>query len=387
MGGKLRAFEGHGDHVRVSWRPRGADALRAMDVRRVVNCSGPLGDLLRTEEPLLRRLIARGMIRPDANRVGIDVNQQAEVIGADGRANPRLLALEADDARLLLGDRGRARYPRADMGGGAPPPTPIGWAAKGSRRATERPLHRHHRAGAGRAGHRAAIVGHLAAIVDQQLQQALAGPPVAEIGGGVDMAPPGRCSRNRRAMRRPSRAPSRSGHRDRSRSPRRWPGRAAPCAHGRETGDAGIEIRPADIRRRDQQRTPHPADHVRCRGTSSTRRRQGTQAVRGQDHRPARGGHRLLDIADPDIAVGLFPAAELHALAIMARALPHALPVRRSGIAEPRYRQTERSTVQFIVEHGSPRRPVSIPHLMARKKPGSSHARHLSALRGRSSCR
>ena len=64
-----------------------------MRVRRIVHCTGPQGDLLRTREPLLHLLLASGHIRPDAHRLGIDVNAQAETINAAGRANPRLLAL------------------------------------------------------------------------------------------------------------------------------------------------------------------------------------------------------------------------------------------------------------------------------------------------------
>ena len=79
--------------VELCWRPRGSDGLETLVARRVVNCSGPQGDLLRTSEPLLRRLLDRGMIRPDAQHLGIDVNPRYEAIDTHGRANPRLLVL------------------------------------------------------------------------------------------------------------------------------------------------------------------------------------------------------------------------------------------------------------------------------------------------------
>ena len=93
VAGKLRGFEQTGRGVAVAWRPRGKDVLEQLSVRRIVNCSGPQGDLDRTAEPLLRRLLERGLIRPGAQGLGMDVNQQAETIGVDGRANPGLLAL------------------------------------------------------------------------------------------------------------------------------------------------------------------------------------------------------------------------------------------------------------------------------------------------------
>ncbi|KAI1692951.1 hypothetical protein DdX_20943 [Ditylenchus destructor] len=64
-----------------------------MAVRRIVNCTGPLGDLNRTTDPLLVSLRERGAIRPDAAHLGIDVNGVGQVIGANGRASERLYAL------------------------------------------------------------------------------------------------------------------------------------------------------------------------------------------------------------------------------------------------------------------------------------------------------
>jgi len=93
LGGKLTTVEQDRGAVRVSWRPRGRVEERTMRVRRIVNCSGPQGDVRRTEEPLLRRLHQAGAIRPDPLHIGIDVNARSETIDAAGHANPRLLAL------------------------------------------------------------------------------------------------------------------------------------------------------------------------------------------------------------------------------------------------------------------------------------------------------
>ena len=41
----------------------------------------------------LRKLVARGTIRPDAHRIGVDVDKEARTIAADGTPNERLLAL------------------------------------------------------------------------------------------------------------------------------------------------------------------------------------------------------------------------------------------------------------------------------------------------------
>jgi len=93
LAGKLIEVVHDGPRARVGYRPRGTEDIHTLRVRRIINASGPQGDLLRTEEPLLRRLLARGLIRPDPLRIGIDVTQQSEVIGADGESLPTLLAL------------------------------------------------------------------------------------------------------------------------------------------------------------------------------------------------------------------------------------------------------------------------------------------------------
>ena len=49
--------------------------------------------MLRSDQPLLRRLVERGLIRPDRLHIGIDVTVDSEVIDARGRPIGWLLAL------------------------------------------------------------------------------------------------------------------------------------------------------------------------------------------------------------------------------------------------------------------------------------------------------
>ena len=93
VAGKLIEVVAEGGGAHVCYRPRGSDEVATLGVRRIVNATGPQGDLLRSEDPLLRRLLARGLIRPDPLRIGIDVTQQSEVIDADGAPHATLLAL------------------------------------------------------------------------------------------------------------------------------------------------------------------------------------------------------------------------------------------------------------------------------------------------------
>ncbi|MBI0473860.1 FAD-dependent oxidoreductase [Sphingomonas sp. MA1305] len=93
VAGKTAGFVERPDGVAVTWRPRGSDATEIIVAQRIVNCTGPQGDLARTTEPLLRRLADRGTIRADAARLGIDVDAEARTIAADGAANDWLYAL------------------------------------------------------------------------------------------------------------------------------------------------------------------------------------------------------------------------------------------------------------------------------------------------------
>jgi uncharacterized NAD(P)/FAD-binding protein YdhS len=93
VAGKTIAFRATESGVELTWRRRGGDAPETRQVARVINCTGPLGDLARAEEPLLRRLVSRGMIRPDAQHLGIDVDSEARTIAADGASNDDLYAL------------------------------------------------------------------------------------------------------------------------------------------------------------------------------------------------------------------------------------------------------------------------------------------------------
>ncbi len=93
MAGKTLSAAPFENGVRLGWRPRGGDAIATMDVRRIVNCTGPQGDLLRSDDPLLKTLLGRGVIRPDRLRLGLDVDAQSRVIGKDGKARDRLFAV------------------------------------------------------------------------------------------------------------------------------------------------------------------------------------------------------------------------------------------------------------------------------------------------------
>lgn len=86
IGGKLSSAAAGPAGVTVEYRARGGSSVERRQFRRVVNCTGPQGDLLRTREPLLVQLLRDGVIRPDSLRLGVDVDATTRTIAADGES-------------------------------------------------------------------------------------------------------------------------------------------------------------------------------------------------------------------------------------------------------------------------------------------------------------
>jgi uncharacterized NAD(P)/FAD-binding protein YdhS len=84
---------GDGACAAVRYRPRGATDERSLPVHRIVNGTGPQGDLTRSEDPLLKSLYGKGLLRPDPLRIGLDVDQESRAIAADGSSSDRLLVV------------------------------------------------------------------------------------------------------------------------------------------------------------------------------------------------------------------------------------------------------------------------------------------------------
>jgi uncharacterized NAD(P)/FAD-binding protein YdhS len=93
VAGKTIAAAETSDGITVTWRRRGSDSPETLVAQRIINCTGPQGDLTRTTEPLLATLQERGVVRPDPARLGLDVDGCARTIATDGTANEWLYAL------------------------------------------------------------------------------------------------------------------------------------------------------------------------------------------------------------------------------------------------------------------------------------------------------
>jgi uncharacterized NAD(P)/FAD-binding protein YdhS len=93
LAGRFQRIEAAGRGLTVRYRPRGRGAEDMLAVDHVVNCSGPSSDYSAIEQKLVRALLDRGAIRPDALSLGLDVDTSLRLIDADGKVQPRLYGL------------------------------------------------------------------------------------------------------------------------------------------------------------------------------------------------------------------------------------------------------------------------------------------------------
>ncbi|WP_374414805.1 FAD/NAD(P)-binding protein [Novosphingobium colocasiae] len=84
VAGHVVAASERGGSAEVHWRPRGSTAIDKILTDRVINCTGPDGDLSRSGDPLIRSLLGAGRIRPDAHRLGLDVDHLGRVRDREG---------------------------------------------------------------------------------------------------------------------------------------------------------------------------------------------------------------------------------------------------------------------------------------------------------------
>ncbi|MBF5045814.1 hydroxyacylglutathione hydrolase [Aggregicoccus sp. 17bor-14] len=98
-GGQLRIHAAHvqafaleADGVRVTLRRRGGPGVQHLHVQRVLNCTGPASPLAQPKGTLVGDLLAGGLARADALRLGLDTREGA-LVDAQGKPSSVLFAL------------------------------------------------------------------------------------------------------------------------------------------------------------------------------------------------------------------------------------------------------------------------------------------------------
>lgn len=90
VSGRVRVCDESDSHVDVVIEPRGGGQPLHVQVASVINCTGPNTDLRTVRDPLIRQLLDQGSICPDPLALGLRVDGQYAIVGADGRPSPVL---------------------------------------------------------------------------------------------------------------------------------------------------------------------------------------------------------------------------------------------------------------------------------------------------------
>ncbi|MBA9075699.1 putative NAD(P)/FAD-binding protein YdhS [Rufibacter quisquiliarum] len=77
----------------VTLRERGKIAPTQLVVDKVINCTGPLGDYLKSKEPLLQQLLQQNLIAPDPLHLGLAATIDGTVLNAQGERVEHLFTL------------------------------------------------------------------------------------------------------------------------------------------------------------------------------------------------------------------------------------------------------------------------------------------------------
>ena len=77
IAGRIVSARGAEEGIDVAVRPRGAESTRAERFAYVINCTGPLHSIARTQDPLIRSLLEAGVVRPDHLGIGLEVDDRS----------------------------------------------------------------------------------------------------------------------------------------------------------------------------------------------------------------------------------------------------------------------------------------------------------------------
>jgi uncharacterized NAD(P)/FAD-binding protein YdhS len=90
VAGRIDEIATEGDRFAVRYRPRGVTEPRSLTVDAIIDATPPCSDVRKLDDPLVRALLAHGLMRGDDLRLGIETDAAGRVVDCDGRAIERL---------------------------------------------------------------------------------------------------------------------------------------------------------------------------------------------------------------------------------------------------------------------------------------------------------
>jgi uncharacterized NAD(P)/FAD-binding protein YdhS len=91
--GRILSITENSEALLVQWRPRGRAETQTLHAARVINCTGPVTDYARVQQPLVAQLRGVGWLTPDPLGLGIETEDDGGLIDRNGRRVPGLFAI------------------------------------------------------------------------------------------------------------------------------------------------------------------------------------------------------------------------------------------------------------------------------------------------------
>ena len=83
VAGRIQSVADDDLGLTVAYRRRGASRLDEGRFAYMINCTGPLGTISRTRDPILKGMLADGLAQPDQLGIALDVDERSRIVGSD----------------------------------------------------------------------------------------------------------------------------------------------------------------------------------------------------------------------------------------------------------------------------------------------------------------
>lgn len=83
IAGRIQSVEEDQAGLTVAYRRRGRSRVEQGRFVYLINCTGPLGTISRTRDPMLKRMLDDGLARPDQLGIALEVNERSRISGAE----------------------------------------------------------------------------------------------------------------------------------------------------------------------------------------------------------------------------------------------------------------------------------------------------------------
>lgn len=93
LAAKIMSSQALPDAISLTLRQRGRQITEVLRVQRVINCLGPNGEVRRSADPLIVRLLKDGAARAHPTEIGFDVTDNGALLDAKGMAASNMFAL------------------------------------------------------------------------------------------------------------------------------------------------------------------------------------------------------------------------------------------------------------------------------------------------------